>query len=72
MSTAGQVLLKSMFPIDDGAMVALVTGLGYYPDGHTFGFVGITPNHVILGAPKEGLINFAAAMIVYSQEHAQP
>lgn len=66
-TTAGQVLLKSMFPIDDGAMVALITSLGYYPDNTTFGFKGITPDKTILDAPKDGLINLAAAMILYSQ-----
>ena len=64
-TTAGQVLLKSMFPVDDGAMVALVTSLGYYPDGKTFGFKGITPDKIITGAPKEGLINLAGAMMMY-------
>ncbi len=66
-TTAGQVLLKSMFPIDDGAMVALITSLGYYPDNTTFGFKGITPDKIIVDAPKDGLINLAAAMILYSQ-----
>ncbi len=67
-TTAGQVLLKSMFPIDDGAMVALVTSLGYYPDGKSFGFVGFIPDKIITDAPKDGLINLAATMIILSQE----
>src|SRR5262249_50649827 len=62
-NTAGQVLLKSMFPLDDGSMVALVTAPGYYPDGTRFSFNGITPDQIITNAPKDGLINFAAAYL---------
>ena len=67
-NTAGQVLLKSMFPLDDGSMVALVTAPGYYPDGTRFSFNGITPDQVITGAPKEGLINLAAAYLVLKKK----
>ncbi len=65
-NTAGQVLLKSMFPLEDGSMVALVTAPGYYPDGTRFSFNGITPDKIINGAPKDGLINLAAAYIAQS------
>jgi carboxyl-terminal processing protease len=63
VNTAGQILLKSMFPMGDGSMVALVKARGYYPDGHVFGFDGITPDKIISDAPKDGLINLAAALI---------
>lgn len=63
VNTAGQILLKSMFPMGDGSMLALVKARGYYPDGHVFGFDGITPNKIIADAPKDGLINLAAALI---------
>ena len=63
VNTAGQILLKSMFPMGDGSMVALVKARGYYPDGHVFGFDGITPDKTISDAPKDGLINLAAAYI---------
>jgi len=63
VNTAGQILLKSMFPMDDGSMVALVTSRGYYPDGSVFSFDGITPDKIISDAPKDGLINLAAALI---------
>jgi carboxyl-terminal processing protease len=63
VNTAGQILLKSMFPMGDGSMVALVTARGHYPDGQVFGFDGITPNKIITDAPKDGLINLAAALI---------
>lgn len=64
VNSAGFVLLKSMYPMDDGSMVALVTAPGYYPDGTRFSFNGISPDQVITDAPKEGLINLAAAMLV--------
>lgn len=63
VNTAGQILLKSMFPFDDGSSLALVTARTYYPDGHVFGFDGITPDKIITDAPKDGLINLAAAYI---------
>ncbi|MDE2028031.1 MAG: PDZ domain-containing protein [Candidatus Omnitrophica bacterium] len=71
VNTAGQILLKSMFPMGDGSMLALVVARGYYPDGHVFGFDGITPNKIIIDAPKDGLINLAAAYIAMQtrQQH---
>jgi len=65
VNTAGQILLKSMFPMDDGSMIALVKARGYYPDGSVFGFNGITPDKIISGAPKDGLINLAASFIAF-------
>ncbi len=50
--------------MDDGSMIALVTAPGYYPDGTQFSFNGITPDEIIYNAPKEGLINLAAAYLV--------
>ena len=43
-NSAGQVMLKSMFPIDDQSMVLLVTAQGKHPDGSVFSFDGITPD----------------------------
>lgn len=63
-NTAGQMLLKSMFPMDDGSMIGLVTAPGYLPDGTRFSFNGVTPDQVITDAPKEGLINLAATILV--------
>jgi len=63
VNTAGQILLKSMFPMGDGSSIALVTARTHYPDGSVFGFDGITPNKIISDAPKDGLINLAAAFI---------
>ncbi len=44
VSTAGRVLLKSMFHFEDGSMVALVTARGYFPDGSVFPFEGVRPD----------------------------
>ena len=63
VNTAGQILLKNTFSLDDGSEIGLVTSRGYYPDGTVFGFDGITPDKIISDAPKEGLINLAAALI---------
>lgn len=63
VNTAGQILLKSMFPMGDGSSIALVTARTHYPDGTVFGFDGITPDKIISDAPKDGLINLAAALI---------
>ena len=63
VNTAGQILLKRSFPVGDGSEIAMVMARGYYPDGHIFGFDGITPDKIISDAPKDGLINLAAALI---------
>ncbi len=62
-NTAGQCLLKSTFSFDDGSMVGLVTAPGYFPDGTRFSFSGLTPDTIITDAPKDGLINLAAAYL---------
>ncbi len=70
-NTAGQMLLKSMFPMEDGSMVALVVARGYYPNGIPYSFSGVVPDQVINDAPKEGLINLAAAYMVMSAQKKQ-
>ncbi len=70
-NTAGQMLLKSMFPMDDGSMVALVVSRGYYPDGTPFSFSGITPDRIITNAPKDGLINLAASYLAMRAQKQQ-
>jgi carboxyl-terminal processing protease len=67
-NTAGQMMLKKMFPLGDGSMVALVTGRGHYPNGEPFSFDGITPDQIINNAPKEGLINLAAQYLLMSSQ----
>ncbi len=70
-NTAGQMLLKSMFTMDDGSMVALVVGRGHYPDGTPYSFDGVTPDQIITNAPKEGLINLAAAFLAMNAAQKQ-
>ncbi|MBF0490916.1 MAG: PDZ domain-containing protein [Candidatus Omnitrophica bacterium] len=71
VNTAGQMLLKSMFPLGDGSMVALVVSRGYLPDGTPFSFSGVTPDQIINNAPKDGLINLAAEYLVMSTKKKQ-
>ena len=71
VNTAGQILLKSMFPMDDGSSIAMVTARTHYPDGSLFGFDGITPDKIIADAPKDGLINLAAAFIAMKAKTGQ-
>ena len=71
VNTAGQMLLKSMFPLGDGSMVALVVSRGYYPNGTPYSFSGITPDQVITNAPKDGLINLAAEYLVIKAQNQQ-
>ena len=63
VNTAGQVLLKSTFTLEDGSVLGLVVAPGYLPDGTRFSFNGVTPDQIITGAPKEGLINLAATFL---------
>ncbi|MEI7998229.1 MAG: S41 family peptidase [Candidatus Omnitrophota bacterium] len=70
-NTAGQMLLKSMFPLDDGSMVAIVVSLGHYPDGRQFSFKGVVPDQVVAEAPKDGLINLAASYLAMSAQKQQ-
>ncbi len=48
--TAGRVLLKSMFYLSDGSMMALVTGRGHFPDGSLFPYTGLIPDHYLKSA----------------------
>jgi len=68
VNTAGQILLKHIFPVGDGSTIGLVTARGHYPDGTVFGFDGITPDKIITDAPKDGLINLAAALIAHASQ----
>ncbi len=59
VNTAGQVFLKSMFHFKDQSMVLLVTSRGYFPDGTTFSFQGLTPDHKVDSSQTDPL-KFAA------------
>lgn len=59
-NTAGQVMLKSMFDLDDKAMLLLVTSRGHYPDGTTFSFNGLDPDNKVTPEYEPDLIKIAA------------
>ena len=46
-NSAGKVLLKSMFDLEDQSMLLLVTAAGHYPDGRTFSFKGLVPDQMV-------------------------
>lgn len=58
-NSAGKVLLKSMFNLEDESMLLLVTARGHFPDGNVFSFDGLTPDKRI-EQPDADLINLAA------------
>jgi len=70
-NTAGQMLLKSMFYMDDKSVVAIVVSLGHFPDGRQYSFSGVTPDQIITDAPKEGLINLAASYLAMMVQKRQ-
>lgn len=60
-TTAGQVMLKSMFHFEDESMVLLVTARGHYPDGEVFSFDGLHPDQEIPPDNEDiDLIRYAA------------
>ena len=58
-NTAGQVMLKSMFDLDDKAMLLLITSRGHYPDGRTFSFNGLDPDNKVTPEYEPDLIKIA-------------
>ena len=59
-NSAGQVMLKSMFPLDDNAMLLLVTSRGHYPDGGVFSFGGLIPDYPVREKDDDRILDFAA------------
>lgn len=64
-NSAGQVFLKSMFPLDDESMLLLVTARGHHPDGEVFSFEGLIPDRYIDEGEKEDILKYAATYIMY-------
>jgi len=62
-NTAGQVFLKSMFNLKDGAMLLLVTARGHFTDGNVFDFNGLTPEYRT-DAKGADLVYFAAGYLL--------
>jgi len=63
-NSAGQVMLKSMFDLDDGSMLLLITARGHYPDGSVFSFDGLKPDKKFEDTDKVDLIDFATLYLV--------
>ncbi|MBP9854000.1 MAG: hypothetical protein KBD53_03930 [Candidatus Omnitrophica bacterium] len=64
-NSAGQVFLKSMFPLDDKSMILLVTARGYQPDGQVFSFNGLTPDRVINEQEQPDILKYAVSYLIY-------
>lgn len=62
-NTAGQVMLKSMFDLDDKAMLLLITSRGHYPDGRTFSFNGLVPDNNVTPDYQPDLVKIAAVYL---------
>ena len=58
-NTSGQVMLKSMFDLDDKAMLLLITSRGHYPDGKTFSFGGLEPDNKVTKEYEPDLVKIA-------------
>jgi len=63
-NTSGQVMLKSMFDLDDKAMLLLITSRGHYPDGRTFSFNGLDPDNKITPEYQPDLIKIAGIYLL--------
>lgn len=59
-NTSGQVMLKSMFDLDDKGMLLLITSRGHYPDGRTFSFNGLDPDNKVTSEYWPNLVKIAA------------
>lgn len=63
-NTAGQVMLKSMFDLDDKAMLLLITSRGHFPDGRTFSFNGLDPENKVTKDYEPDLQKIAAIYLL--------
>lgn len=59
-NTSGQVMLKSMFDLDDKAMLLLITSRGHFADGRTFSFSGLDPENKVTEEYESELLKIAA------------
>lgn len=67
-NSAGQVFLKSMFPMPDESMLLLVTARGHHPDGKVFSFEGLTPDRRFGQVEQEEILKYAATYIIYMNQ----
>lgn len=59
-NTSGQVMLKSMFDLEDKGMLLLITSRGHYADGRTFSFSGLDPDNKVSEEYWPNLVKIAA------------
>ena len=64
--SAGQVMLKSMFHLEDESMLLLITSRGYHPDGSPFSFGGLNPDRLIEDQEID-MVEYAALFFYYLQ-----
>ncbi|OGX21765.1 MAG: hypothetical protein A2Y04_01740 [Omnitrophica WOR_2 bacterium GWC2_45_7] len=64
-NSAGQVMLKSMFPMNDQSMMLLVTARGHHPDGGVFSFDGLTPDRFVSDGEQDKILEYATKYLVY-------
>lgn len=64
-STAGQVMLKSMYHFDDESMLVLVTARGHHPDGKVFSFDGLKPNRPVAEYSEKDPLDIAQKYFIY-------
>ncbi len=67
-STAGQVLLKSLYDLSDGSTMAMVNARGHFPDGRPFPFDGVHPDESFSPEQKEQEISLAAKYLLLKAE----
>ena len=64
-NSAGQVMLKSMFNLDDGSMVLLVTGRGHHFDGSVFPFTGLIPDRIVAPENDGDIVRYAVSYLIH-------
>ena len=68
-NSAGQVMLKSMFPFSDGSMALLITARGHHPDGAVFSFEGLKPDKAVTDENID-MVDYAARFLYYMNTQA--
>lgn len=68
-NSAGQVMLKSMFDLEDKSMVLLVTARGHKPDGSVFSFNGVVPDRFFKDGENIDWVDYATQYLIYVNEH---
>ena len=67
-NSAGQVMLKSMYNLEDGSMVLLVTARGHHPDGAAFSFQGLTPDRYVGAQENDNILKYATNYLLFKDK----